>query len=199
MTQLHEERLEVVCDALAETGARSILDLGCGSGALLRLLLANEQFERVTGVEFSGIALGAAKRELCRPFYRSEGRLQLILGSYGEADERFRGFDAAAMVETIEHTDPSRLSLTERAVFGDARPRFLLLTTPNREFNVLLDLPEGVFRDLDHRFEWGRAKFRSWAQGVANRNGYRVSFRGIGEPDPILGPPTQMAVFERLD
>lgn len=199
MSLLNEERLEVVCRKLVETGARSVLDLGCGSGSLLRLLLAYPQFTRILGVELSGISLGAAQRELSRPLYRAEGRLELILGSYAEPDKRFSGFDAAAMVETIEHTDPSRLTLIERAVFGSARPGVVFLTTPNQEFNVLLDLQPGTFRDPDHRFEWGRAKFRSWARGVAARNSYRVGFQDIGEADAELGAPTQMAIFARLD
>lgn len=199
MTQLHEERLQVVCQALVDTGATSVLDLGCGSGSLLRLLLPQAQFKRVLGLEYSSIALGAAKKELCKPFYRAEGRLKLILGSYADADERLAGFEAAAMVETIEHIDPGRLSLVERAVFGAARPKFLLMTTPNQEFNVLFDLAEGEFREADHKFEWGRAKFQSWASGVAGRNNYQVEFQGIGEPDPTLGPPTQVAVFRRCD
>lgn len=199
MSQLHEERLQLVCQALVDTGATSVLDLGCGSGSLLRLLLVQRQFKKVLGLEFSSLALGAARAELAKSFYQAEGRLKLILGSYADEDERLKGFDAAAMVETIEHNDPRRLSRVERAVFGFARPRLLLMTTPNQEFNVLFDLQEGEFREPDHKFEWGRAKFQSWAGGVAGRNNYRVEFSGIGEADASLGPPTQVAVFTRCD
>lgn len=199
MSLLHEERLQVVCQAIADTGARSIIDLGCGSGSLLRLLLIRDQFQKIAGVELSGISLGAARQELYKPHYEAEGRLKLIHASYAEPDERFAGFDAAAMVETIEHTDPGRLSLVERAVFAVARPGVLFMTTPNQEFNVLFDLPPGAFREADHKFEWNRQKFQSWAKGVAARHKYRVEFQGIGEADLELGPPTQMAIFHRLD
>jgi hypothetical protein len=82
-------------------------------------------------------------------------------------------------------------------LFGDARPRIVVVTTPNREYNVLFDgLPAGRFRHRDHRFEWTRAEFEEWAGETAGRFGYGVRFLPVGPEDPEVGAPTQMAVFE---
>jgi hypothetical protein len=111
-------------------------------------------------------------------------------------DARLSGFDASAAVEVIEHLDPPRLAAFERVVFEFARPAALVLTTPNVEYNAKFPgLPPGRFRHRDHRFEWTRSEFRAWAEPVASRHGYRVTFGGVGEEDVALGPPTQMGVF----
>lgn len=123
--------------------------------------------------------------------------MELFEASFAEPDDRFAGFDAAALVETIEHVDAHRLSSVERAVFGSYRPGTVVMTTPNSEYNPIHGAHGGSFRHPDHRFEWTRAKFRDWARGVAARNGYRVAFGDIGEPDAELGSSTQMAVFTR--
>lgn len=198
MTALHEERLDTVLAMLKATGARSVLDLGCGSGSLLFRLAGEPQFERITGLEQSGISLRQA-REMLAGTAGAE-RVKLILGSYLEPDpyNRLGDFDAAAMVETIEHVRPDQLSLAERAVFGQFRPRQLLMTTPNQEYNPLFDLAPGEFREADHKFEWGRDRFRQWARGVADRHGYRVRFGGIGNEHPELGHPTQTALFQLI-
>jgi 3' terminal RNA ribose 2'-O-methyltransferase Hen1 len=113
-------------------------------------------------------------------------------------DRRLAGFDAAAVVEVIEHLDRSRLAAFERVVFEHARPSAVAVTTPNREYNVRFDgLPAGSFRHRDHRFEWTRREFEDWAGEVAGRFGYGVRFLPIGPEDRELGAPTQMAVFER--
>ncbi|MCD0389262.1 hypothetical protein, partial [Acinetobacter baumannii] len=76
-------------------------------------------------------------------------------------DKRFEGFDAAAVVEVIEHLDPPRLSAFERVVFEFSRPSTVVLTTPNREYNVMWEtLPAGAVRHADHRFEWDRQEFQ---------------------------------------
>lgn len=198
MTSLHEQRLDAVCQMLKASGARSVLDLGCGSGSLLYRLLRETQFERVTGVEQSGLSLMQA-RDMLAGLHDRQGdrRLTLIRGSYLDVEARLQGFDAAAMVETIEHVPPQQLSEVERAVFGAYRPRTLVLTTPNREYNPLFDLAPGEFREPDHKFEWPRNRFRQWALGVASRNAYEVRIGGIGDEHPDLGHPTQTAVFTR--
>ncbi|GHC17705.1 methyltransferase domain-containing protein [Aidingimonas halophila] len=197
MSELHSDRLETVTQRLKASGARSVIDLGCGSGALLAYLMEEPQFVRLMGVEQSGIGLVQAKQRLEEPMAAEPGRLELVCASYTERSSRFQDFEAAAMVETIEHVPSTRLSEVEQAVFGCYRPGLLVMTTPNREYNPLFDLAPGEFRDVDHWFEWDRAKFRQWGQGVARRHGYRVTFGGVGEEHPYLGHPTQLAQFVR--
>lgn len=194
---LHEIRLAQVLARIKATGARSVLDLGCGSGALMAQLAATSQFQRVVGLEQSGLSVVEARERLRSCFRERGSAVRLVCGSYTEEQPGLTGFDAAAMVETIEHVEPRMLSRMERVVFGQMRPGIVFVTTPNREYNPLFDLGPDEFREPDHKFEWDRARFRQWATGVARRNGYRVDFEDIGEADPWLGPPSQMAVLQQ--
>lgn len=194
---LREQRLGTVQSVLKASGARRVLDLGCGAGALLERLM-RETYELVVGVDVSVRALEQAARRL-----RLEGmheaerrRIELLHSPLTYRDKRLRGFDAAALVEVIEHLDPPRLAAAERNVFGSARPATVVVTTPNAEYNVRWEtLPAGRLRHPDHRFEWTRAQFAEWAGGVAGRYGYAVRYLPVGPEDPEVGPPTQMAVF----
>jgi 3' terminal RNA ribose 2'-O-methyltransferase Hen1 len=197
---LNEQRLGAVVAALRASGARRVLDLGCGAGLLLRELLMDRQFEEIVGLDVSIRTLEAAQRRLKvdRLPTMQANRLKLIHGSLMYRDRRLEGFDAAAVVEVVEHLDPPRLSAFERVLFEFARPRTVVLTTPNREYNVTWEtLPAGQFRHPDHRFEWTRQEFQEWAQAVAGRFGYAVRFLPVGPEHPTLGPPTQMGVFHR--
>jgi 3' terminal RNA ribose 2'-O-methyltransferase Hen1 len=183
-------------------GARSVLDLGCGEGKLLRELLADRRFERIVGMDVSIRSLEIARKrlKLDRLPERQAARLTLIHGSLIYRDKRLSGFDAAAVVEVIEHLDPPRLSALERTVFEFARPRTVVLTTPNREYNVRWEaLPADQFRHTDHRFEWTRREFQEWAGRIAERFGYSVRFLPVGPEDEAVGAPTQMGVFERAE
>jgi small RNA 2'-O-methyltransferase len=196
MTSLHEERLDHVLKHMKATGAKRVLDLGCGTGALVHRLVNDGQFEEVVGLEMSGQALFQARDMLADELANPDLGLRLMQGSYAEPQASLTGFEAASMVETIEHVEPRSLSRVESVVFGQMRPAWVFITTPNREYNPLYDLAPGQFRESDHKFEWDRSRFRQWARGVAERNGYCVSFSGIGEQHPELGPPSQMATFE---
>ncbi len=196
--RLNDLRLETVVEALVKSGARRVVDLGCGEGKLLQRLLKQRQFERIVGVDVSPRALEIAARRLrldeLAP--RQKERLQLLQGALTYRDKRLAGFDAAALVEVIEHLDPPRLEALEQSVFGAAKPRTVIVTTPNREYNARFEgLADGKLRHRDHRFEWTRDEFRAWADAVAGRHGYDVRFAPIGEEDAALGAPTQMAVF----
>lgn len=196
---LHEIRLEQVLRRIRASGARRVLDLGCGSGQLLHRLAVEEQFEEIVGLETCPRALMEARRLLESHPLAPFSRLTLLNGSYTDPQPSLHGYDAAAMVETIEHIKPELLSAVEHAVFAQMRPRVIYLTTPNREYNPLFDLHPGEFREADHKFEWDRARFGQWARGAARRNGYRVAIGGIGDEDPEFGPPTQTAYFSRFD
>ena len=189
-----------VLAALRSAGARRVVDLGCGSGALLPALLAEPAFTEVVGVDVSARALEEAARRLRldRMPERRRERLRLLQGSLTYADRRLAGYDAAVLMEVVEHLDPDRLPALEHAVFAVARPATVIVTTPNVEHNVrYADLAAGVLRHRDHRFEWTRREFASWVQRVASASGYDVRLLPVGVDDPEVGPPTSMAVFTR--
>lgn len=197
---LQAQRLAAVLDVIRAAGARSVLDLGCGSGRLLEVLLAEQGLQRIVGLDVSYRALqGAARRiHLDTMAPRQRSRVELLHGSLTYTDGRLRGFDAAAVVEVIEHLDPPRVGAFERALFGHAQPGTVILTTPNAEYNQLFDgLPAGSKRHLDHRFEWTREQLARWSASVAARYGYQAELSGIGPADPDLGSPSQLAVFRR--
>jgi len=197
---LNEQRLNSVVAALRSTNAKRVLDLGCGEGKLLRVLLEDRAFEEIVGVDVSHRALQIANERLRveRMPARQRERIKLMQGSLMYRDQRLKGFDAAAVVEVIEHLDQPRLAAFERVLFEFAKPEAVVLTTPNVEYNVRFEsLPAGAFRHKDHRFEWTRAQFREWAQNIGESYGYVVRFLSVGPEDDAVGAPTQMAVFER--
>ncbi len=197
---LHDQRIAAVTEVVAASGAQRVLDLGCGSGKLMTALLRLPQLEQVTGLDVSHRALQVAARRLHldRLSPRERARVDLLNGSLTYRDGRLAGFDAAVLMEVVEHIDPPRLGALERSVFGWARPGTVVVTTPNAEYNELFPgLRAGATRHRDHRFEWTRAEFTDWAAGVAARHGYQVAVSGIGAEDQRLGRPTQLAVFTR--
>ncbi len=199
-TPLRDQRRDAVVRELHAAGARRVLDLGCGDGALLAAAATDPAFTQVTGVDTSATALAKAERRLrldeAAPAVRD--RVTLLHGALTYTDERLTGFDAAVLMEVVEHVDPERLPALVRAVFGVAAPTTVLVTTPNREFNVNYPgLADGSMRHPDHRFEWTRAEFAAWCAAVAEQHGYRVRHEGVGDLDPTHGHPTQLAVFQK--
>ena len=198
--RLHDARLKQVAMELRASGAKRILDLGCGEGKLVRELLKEKQFEEILGMDVSYRSLELANERLHLETMptKQKDRVKLIQGSLMYRDKRLAGFDAAAVVEVIEHLDEPRLTAFERAVFEFARPGVVVVTTPNVEYNVKFDtLLPGQLRHRDHRFEWTREQFEKWAKGIRERFGYTVECKPVGEEDQHVGAPTQMGVFRQ--
>ena len=196
--RLWEQRIGAVLAVLRSAGVKRILDLGCGEGKLLRALLEEKSVSEIVGMDVSYRSLEIAHRrlKLDRLPDKQRERIKLLQGSLMYRDKRLEGYDAATVVEVIEHLDAPRLAAFERVLFESARPKTAVVTTPNAEYNVRFDtLPAGQFRHKDHRFEWTREQFQQWATRVAERFNYAVRFLPVGDEDPQLGAPTQMGVF----
>lgn len=197
---LNQQRMDAVVDAVRHADPRSVVDLGCGEGRLLGRLLQDTSVGRILGVDVSHRSLTIAARRLHLDAMapRQRERIELHQSGLTYLDPAIRGFDVACLVEVVEHVDPWRLDALERVVFGEAAPGRVIVTTPNVEHNVRFEgMAPGRLRHADHRFEWTRAEFAAWTDAVAARHGYTVERSAIGEDDPEVGPPTQMAVFSR--
>jgi 3' terminal RNA ribose 2'-O-methyltransferase Hen1 len=197
---LYRRRAAAVLTALRDVGAHTVADIGCGEGALLVPLMADRTFTTIIGTDVAPRELARAERRLHldEASDAERARIRLVQSSVTYVDDRLAGLDAAVLMEVIEHVDGSRLPALEASVFGAARPGAVVVTTPNADHNVRFEtLDAGHFRHTDHRFEWTRAEFRAWADRVAAANGYEVEYRPVGDEDPEVGPPTQMALFRR--
>jgi 3' terminal RNA ribose 2'-O-methyltransferase Hen1 len=197
---LNQQRMETVVATLKTNGVQRIVDLGCGEGKLLKLLLKEPTFQEILGMDVTYRALEIAQeRVLAKLPNHQKGRLQLIQGSLNYRDARIAGYDAATVIEVIEHLELDRLKAFERVLFEFAQPRIAIVTTPNVEYNVKFEqLPAGKLRHPDHRFEWTRSEFHNWAQSISDRYKYMVKFGSIGSIDPVVGSPTQMAIFTAI-
>jgi len=197
---LSEQRIGAAIAEIKASGARRVLDLGCGEGNLLRALMGEKSLTQIVGLDVSHRALEIANRrlQLERMPEKQRARISLLHGSLTYRDARLAGFEAAAALEVVEHLDRARLNVFERCLFEFARPRTVVLTTPNVEYNVKFEnLPAGKLRHKDHRFEWTRAEFQAWARRIGERFGYDARFVPIGPEDTAVGSPTQMGVFTR--
>jgi 3' terminal RNA ribose 2'-O-methyltransferase Hen1 len=197
---LHDARLDTVAAEIVASGASRILDLGCGEGKLIQRLMKSPQISEVVGVDISVQVLESAKRRLRlgEVMDKVHEKVRLVHGSLTYRDQALSGYDAATLVEVIEHLDAYRLESLGKVVFGEMAPKTVVVTTPNSEYNVLFPgLAAGKFRHPDHRFEWTRTQFNAWCEELGQRWGYRFRTEPVGPVFEDLGAPTQMAVFSR--
>lgn len=199
-TPLRSQRADAVETALRDVSAHRVVDMGCGTGALLSRLAKDSSFSTIIGVDVSARSLERARRRLHldEASDAARERVQLLHGSAVYRDDRLRGYDAMVLMEVIEHIEPSRLTALEDAVFAGARPASVIVTTPNAEYNTLYpSLVDGAFRHDDHRFEWTRGQFQEWAEQVGGRYGYSAEHRAVGPADDAYGSPTQLVILRR--
>lgn len=197
---LQKQRMNEVCNVLKKYHVRRVVDLGCGEGSLLKLLMEESCFDHILGIDVSYKALECAKIKLHldERYSIAKEKISLIHGSLNYIDDRILGYDACTLIEVIEHLDPPRLKTLEYVVFGYAKPKLIVITTPNIEYNKNFDaLSNRKFRHLDHRFEWTRKEFQSWSNHVAEQYEYRVYFQSVGIEEKKVGSPTQMGIFIR--
>ncbi|MCL2859536.1 MAG: 3' terminal RNA ribose 2'-O-methyltransferase Hen1 [Oscillospiraceae bacterium] len=195
---LNQTRLKAVVDEALSSGARTVIDMGCGEGNLTRLLIKEKQFIKVAAfdVSFTSLERAKSKMKVDKLHETIQNKLDLFQGSLTYRDKRFEGFDCACVVEVIEHMDESRLSAFTQILFGFSKPKAVIITTPNAEYNINYEnMEENTFRHSDHRFEWDRVQFTNWAEDICEKYGYKVEIKEIGDGDEENGAPTQMGVF----
>ena len=195
---LNDQRLDSVVTELKKLEVKKVIDIGCGEGKLLSRLLKEHHFTQITGVDVSYKVLEKARSRLNydRLPDKLKDKLNLFQGSLTYRDDRFNGYDAITIIEVIEHLDLSRLESFEKVIFKYARPKNVIITTPNKDYNNCYEnLDDSKLRHKDHRFEWTKDEFISWCKKIETDYGYSFRYNEIGSIDPKYGSPTQMGVF----
>lgn len=216
---LSKQRVEFAVRHINQLHATTLVDFGCGSGSLLDSLLEHPTtLEKIVGVDISRKGLTRAAKSLHQKLSKksltqtSVPTAVLYHGSVTEFDSRIYGFDIGTCLEVIEHVEEDEASLFGSVVLSSFCPAVLIVSTPNYEYNPILqrsampnkeEEPEEnagpcKFRNHDHKFEWTRAQFQHWATGLAASHSYSVEFSGVGGSGEEPGYASQIAVFRRM-
>ncbi|KAJ0065358.1 hypothetical protein NL108_007563, partial [Boleophthalmus pectinirostris] len=204
---LHKQRHQFVVDFIKKYKTKKVMDLGCGECILLKQLKFHREIELLVGVDINGAkvkkkgyALAPLSTDYLQPGFE-QLCVELYQGSVTEPDSRLRGFDLAVSIELIEHLVLPDVERFSEVLFGYMAPVHVIISTPNSEFNPLFPGLTG-FRHPDHKFEWTRAQFQTWAQRVCVDFGYEVEITGVGLPpggrQEQVGFCSQIAVFHHL-
>lgn len=193
-------RTRIVAQLIRDVAPRSVIDFGCGHGWLLAELAVDAEIERLTGVDFNDKCIAEARRRIGRALGPSGiDKVKLLEGIFTHRDPGFLGHAAVAAVEVVEHLEPPQLNAFVSVVFDHVRPTRAVITTPNAEYNVVWYTRRlHGRRHSDHRFEWSRDEFAKWSNRVGTTYGYEVRTEPVGSIHTVWGPPTQLAVFDRV-
>uniref|UniRef100_A0A8R7PAT5 Small RNA 2'-O-methyltransferase n=1 Tax=Triticum urartu TaxID=4572 RepID=A0A8R7PAT5_TRIUA len=216
---LSKQRVEFAVRHINQLHATTLVDFGCGSGSLLDSLLEHPTtLEKIVGVDISRKGLTRAGKSLHQKLSKklllqtSVPTAVLYHGSVTDFDSRLYGFDIGSCLEVIEHVEEDQASLFGNVVLSSFCPAVLIVSTPNYEYNPILQrsaLPNKEeeqeenagpckFRNHDHKFEWTRSQFQRWATGLAASHDYTVEFSGVGCSSDEPGYASQIAVFRRM-
>ncbi|XP_015606108.1 uncharacterized protein LOC107272936 [Cephus cinctus] len=187
---------------------RKVVDFGCAELAFSVYLKNTPGIQEILHVDIDKEILNTYKHRvepLHADFLHTRSiplTIRLYEGSVTHADRKLENCDAVICIELIEHLYPDTLMDFPYNVFGYIKPRVVVVTTPNADFNVLFDNFSG-FRHPDHKFEWSREQFRDWAENIVARYpNYEVTIQGIGDGPAgteHCGSCSQMAVFHRRE
>ncbi|CDQ74323.1 unnamed protein product [Oncorhynchus mykiss] len=201
---LYIQRYEFVIDFVKKNKPKKVVDLGCNDCTLLRKLKFHKEIELLAGLDIDCAVIRAKMYELA-PIptdYLQPGdhplTIELYQGSVTERDPRTKGFDLVTSIELIEHLQLEDVDRFTEVVFGYMAPVAAIISTPNADFNPLLPGLTG-FRHYDHKFEWTKVEFQTWALKVCREFGYVVAFTGVGQipaQEESIGFCSQIGVFQ---
>ncbi|KAL6184117.1 hypothetical protein ACLB2K_045521 [Fragaria x ananassa] len=167
--------------SIRESCATTLVDFGCGSGSLLDSLLNYPtSLEKISGVDLSQKSLTSAAKILNSKLNSTSDVVisstclkSAILydGSVTDSDSRLCGFDIGTCLEVIEHMEEDQAYLFGNVAPSYFRPKILIVSTPNHEYNVILQkstlsTPED---DLDERVNHNLVSFVTMTISLSGR------------------------------
>ena len=202
---LYKQRYNLGLRYVENMAPLKLVDFGCAEGKFIwQLRDRNFPFlQQILGVDIDKPTLKRCQN-VAKPNKGNMNvnrntplRIGLYCGSLTQWDSRLEGVEFVSLIEVIEHLEEDILAQLPAAIFGTLKPKYVFVTTPNSEFNILFKNFSG-FRHPDHKFEWNREQFMTWCEAVCHNFPYQVEYSGVGEP-PIgfeeVGYCSQAAFF----
>jgi 3' terminal RNA ribose 2'-O-methyltransferase Hen1 len=185
---LGELRTNWFLDTVKRLGARSVVDAGCGSGRLAEAMNKAGVLE-VSAFDCHGKAVQAAK-------YHLENKANVFFSSLMYRDDRLLSKDAILLQEVVEHMPAFQLRRAMELIFKVYRPKWVLMSTPNRSYNKIFGMPEGAFRHRDHKFEFDEAEAKRFCDSLPG--GYKYAIEPIGQDYVPPTPQESAEINERM-
>lgn len=222
---LYIQRYDYVCGILEKYNCKTYVDIGCAECKLLRYLKnTNTELNLMIGIDIDQEVLSNGKEILSNSWFdyiqprENPLEIHLIKGDISLPSDYFieqacyenTNLDCVSMVEIIEHMYPDVLEKAMETVFMKLKPRIIIVTTPNIEYNIVFEnlQAEGnekrsKFRHWDHKFEWTRKEFQEWCEILLNKyTDYElICYDGLGLPpddNEGVGHCSQIAIFQTV-
>ena len=211
---LSSQRHSRVLEILQADQVSSLLDTGCNDCRFLNLAKELPSLSYLAGVDIDRHILEVNKfklQPLAADYLAGRKGTDLVVQIWaGDVTDQAGAavmegrVEAVTSIEIIEHLHRPEVAQFSRAVLGVVRPRVWVVTTPNRDYNILFpDWVPGQMRHWDHKFEWSRDQMRRWAERVVVEHPeYEAEYDGVGWTEGCReshGPASQFVIFRRPD
>ena len=181
------QRFKTIISVLANYDINSIIEFGCGNGYFIPMLISQNKYSKIAAIDKNEKKINKLKSKYKDVIFYN--------GSFLKENNEFRQYDCIIGIEIIEHLFEDEINVLSKIIFSKIKPKVIIFTTPNIEYNINLPILHGGFRNIDHKFEFNPKELNQYGKSICLKYQSYKYYTGFCDR---LGA-TQIIVFERID